>query len=173
MMTTTDTFWSTYVDLGTNAQKLGHTEIADKMFGAALEESRRLGHLDLPAPREFNKLATAFYQKHEFKKAEEVYQTALSAYETRLPADHAHISNIALNLAELYFAQSKYDLAEPLFERSQAIDERKYGGLHQAMYRRMLKLAFIYCTQNKHADAGALLRQAKKLKENSQPVQFE
>lgn len=166
MQTTADIFWTTYVDLGERAQKLGHTEIADKMFGAALDESRRLGHLNLPPPTVFHKLASAFYQKHEFGKAEEVYKSALSAYEQRLEANHPNISNIALNLAELYFSQGKYDQAEPLFEQAHIIDEKRYGGLHPNMYRRMLKLAWIYCSTNKHADAYALLKRANELKKN-------
>lgn len=170
-MQTQDTFWTTYVDLGANAQKLGHTEIADKMLGAALEESRRLGHLNLPPPAVFNKLAAAFYQKNDFKKAEAVYKSALATYEKRLTEDHPHLSNVLLNLAELYFSQGKYGMAEPLFERTLLIDERKYAGLHPCMYRRMLKLSWIYCTLNKHSDAYALLKRAQELKEKNEDVQ--
>jgi tetratricopeptide (TPR) repeat protein len=172
---TSDTFWTTYVDLGANAQKLGHTEIADKMLGAALEESRRLGHLNLPPPAVFNKLAAAFYQKRDFKKAEAVYKSALATYEKRLTEDHPHLGNILLNLAELYFSQAKYAMAEPLFEKSLIIDEKRYGGLHPHMYRRMLKLSWIYCTLNKHSDAYALLKRAQEFKkccEKSQPEAF-
>jgi len=161
------------VDLGANAQKLGHTEIADKMLGAALEESRRLGHLNLPPPAVFNKLAAAFYQKSDFKKAEAVYKSALATYEKRLTEDHPHLSNVLLNLAELYFSQGKYGMAEPLFERTLLIDERKYGGLHPCMYRRMLKLSWIYCTLNKHSDAYALLKRAQELKEKNEDLQPE
>lgn len=163
-----DTFWTTYVDLGANAQKLGHTLIADKMLGAALEESRRLGHLNLPPPTVFNKLAAAFYAQRDLKKAEAVYKSALSTYEKRLTDDHPHLSNIMLNLAELYFSQEKYSLAEPLFERSLTIDERRYGSIHPYMYRRMLKLAWIYCSQNKHSDAYSLLKRAKDFKDKSE-----
>jgi tetratricopeptide (TPR) repeat protein len=167
MHTTADIFWTTYVDLGANAQKLGHTEIADKMLDAALEESRRLGHLNLPPPSVFNKLATAFYEKNEIKKAEEVYKSALAAYERRLTENHEHTGNIALNLAELYFSQGKYQQAEPLFERAYIIDEKRHGGLHPDMYRRMLKLAWVYCTNNKHADAYALLKRAQEMRKNN------
>ncbi|MBX9723100.1 MAG: tetratricopeptide repeat protein [Candidatus Obscuribacterales bacterium] len=169
-MQTTDTFWTTYVDLGANAQKLGHTEIADKMLGAALEESRRLGHLQMPPPAVFNKLAAAFYQNNDLKKAEAVYKSALATYEKRLTEDHPHLSNIMLNLAELYFSQGKYAMAEPLFERSLLIDERRYGGLHPQMYRRMLKLSWIYCNQNKHSDAYALVKRAQSLKKNCEQI---
>ncbi|MBX9688927.1 MAG: tetratricopeptide repeat protein [Candidatus Obscuribacterales bacterium] len=170
MQTSSDMFWTTYVDLGANAQKLGHTEIADKMLGAALEESRRLGHLNMPPPAVFNKLAAAFYQKNDFKKAEAVYKSALATYEKRLTEDHPHLSNILLNLAELYFSQGKYAMAEPLFERSLIVDERRYKGLHPHMYRRMLKLSWIYCTLNKHSDAYALLKRAQELKESCEQL---
>lgn len=169
MQTQSDTFWTTYVDLGANAQKLGHLEIADKMLGAALEESRRLGHLNLPPPAVFNKLAAAFYKQSEFKKAEAVYKSALSTYEKRLTEDHPHLSNILLNLGELYFSQGKYALAEPMFERSLIVDENRYGGLKPHMYRRMLKLAWIYCTLNKHGNAYGLLKRAQVLKEEMEP----
>ncbi|MBY0359955.1 MAG: tetratricopeptide repeat protein [Candidatus Obscuribacterales bacterium] len=161
----TDTFWSTYVDLGANAQRLGHTVIADKMLEAALEESRRLGHLNLPPPTVFNKLAAAFYAQQEFRKAETVYKTALSTYEKRLTDDHPHLSNIMLNLAELYFSQEKYNQAEPLFEKSLSIDERRYGSNNPHIYRRMLKLAWIYCNQERHADAYNLLKRAQEFKD--------
>lgn len=160
-MQSTDLFWTTYVDLGTNAQKLGHPEIADKMLGAALEESRRLGHLNLPPPAVFNKLAATFYAQNDLKKAEAVYKSALATYEKRLTEDHPHLSNILLNLAELYFSQQKYALAEPLYERSLAIDEKRCGGLHPRMYRRMLKLAWIYCCQGKHNEAYWLLKRSR------------
>ncbi len=169
-------FWTTYVDLGANAQKFGHTEIADKMLGAALEESRRLGHLNLPPPAVFNKLAAAFYQKNDFKKAEAVYKSALATYEKRLTEDHPHLNNILLNLAELYFSQGKYALAEPLFERTLLIDEQRFGGLHPQMYRRMLKVAWIYCNQNKHSNAYGILKRAQELKEKfklERPEAFE
>lgn len=171
MQTTTDIFWTTYVDLGANAQKLGHNEIADKMLSAALDESRRLGHLNMPPPAVFNKLAAAFYQKNDFKKAEAVYKSALATYEKRLTEDHPHLSNILLNLAELYFSQAKYAMAEPLFERSLIVDEKRFAGIHPHMYRRMLKLAWVYCSQNKHADAYALLKRAQELKKNCEHLQ--
>lgn len=164
----TDTFWTTYVDLGANAQKLGHTLIADKMLGAALEESRRLGHLNLPPPTVFNKLAAAFYAQNDPKKAEAVYKTALATYEKRLTDDHPHLSNIMLNLAELYFSQEKYTLAEPLFEKSLFIDEKRYGSTNPNIYRRMLKLAWIYCNQDKHPNAYALLKRAQAIKDKSE-----
>jgi len=164
-MQTSDMFWTTYVDLGANAQKLGHTDLADKMLGAALDESRRLGHLNLPPPAVFNKLAAAFYQKQDFRKAEAVYKSALATYEKRLTENHPHLNNIIVNLAELYFSQGKYAMAEPLFERSLQVDEKRYGGLHPSMYRRMLKLSFIYCNQDKHYNAYALLKRAQELKE--------
>jgi len=170
MQTTADIFWTTYVDLGANAQKLGHTEIADKMFGAALEESRRLGHLNMPPPAVFNKLAAAFYEKGEFKKAEAVYKSALSSYERRLTEDHPHLSNILLNLGELYFSLKKYTLAEPMFEQAMIVDEKRYGGLQAHMYRRMLKLSWVYCTLNKHTDAFALLKRAQELKKNCESM---
>lgn len=158
-------FWTTYVDLGVNAQRLGHTEIADKMLGAALEESRRLGHLHLPPPTVFNKLAASFYAQCDFKKAEAVYKAALTTYEKRLTEDHPHLSNILLNLAELYFSQGKYALAEPLYERSLSIDERRYGGSQPHFYRRMLKLAWVYSSQGKHNEAYCLLKRAQDMKE--------
>lgn len=158
-------FWTTYVDLGVNAQKFGHTEIADKMLGAALEESRRLGHLNLPPPAVFNKLAASFYAQNDYKKAEAVYKSALATYEKRLTEDHPHLSNILLNLAELYFSQGKYALAEPLYERSLLIDERRWGSAQPHLHRRMLKLAWVYSSQGKHNEAYCLLKRAQEVKE--------
>lgn len=157
-MQATSSFWSTYVDLGTDAQRLGHTRLAETMLGAAMDESRRLGHLQLPPPAVFNKLASSFYAQNNPKKAESIYKTAIHTYERRLTEDHPHLHNILINLAELYFSQGKFAHAEPLFERAIRIDEKNCSSISPAMHRRILKLSWIYCALGKETEAYALLK---------------
>ena len=163
-MQTSNSFWTTYVDLGANAQRLGQTAIADSMLGAALDESRRLGHLNMPPPAVFNKLAASFYSRNDFKKAEAVYKSAIATYERRLGGSHPHLSNILTNLAELYFSQGKFAQAEPLYERALEIEIDRESGWQEQTHRRMLKLSWIYCELGKHSQAYALLRKVQKIK---------
>ncbi|MBX9570184.1 MAG: tetratricopeptide repeat protein [Candidatus Obscuribacterales bacterium] len=157
-MQTTNSFWSTYVDLGSSAQRLGQTDLADKMMKAAMDESRRMGYLHMPPPAVFNKMAATFYNSGEIRKAEAIYRSAIAGYERRLTPDHPHLNNVLINLAELYFSQGKYSQAEPLFERALQIYEECQGELSETAHRRILKLAWVYWSIGKHSHTFSLLK---------------
>lgn len=157
-MQTTNSFWSTYVDLGSSAQRLGQTDLADKMLKAAMEESRRMGYLHMPPPAVFNKLASTFYNTGEIRKAEAIYRSAIAGYERRLSPDHPHLNNVLINLAELYFSQGKYGQAQPLFERALQIYEERHNDLPESAHRRVLKLAWVYWSTGKQSHTFALLK---------------
>ena len=157
-MQTTNSFWSTYVDLGSSAQRLGQTDLADKMMKAAMEEARRMGYLHMPPPAVFNKLAASFYSTGDIRKAEAIYRSAIAGYERRMTPDHPHLNNVLINLAELYFSQGKYTQAEPLFERALQVYEGKEAELPETAHRRILKLAWVYWSIGKHSHTFSLLK---------------
>lgn len=157
-MQTTNSFWSNYVDLGSSAQRLGQTDLADKMMKAAMDQSRRMGYLHMPPPAVFNQMAAAFYSTGEIRKAEAIYRSAIAGYERRLSPDHPHLNNVLINLAELYFSQGKYTQAEPLFERALQVYEGQQSELPEAAHRRVLKLAWVYWSTGKHSHTFSLLK---------------
>ena len=95
-----------------------------------------------------------------YDEAESLLRHALQLWESQYGPEHADVSTVLNNLAELYRAQGRYAEAEPHYQRALAIGEKGLGPEHPDVAASLNNLAALYDTQGHYADAEPRFQQA-------------
>lgn len=116
--------WSTYLELGAQAYKTGHSEIADMMLKAALQE----------LPSQQDKLDEALYAleniadqlvvQKSYVKAEKLYKRLKSLVGKKHPPDSSHICRLLYKLAELYILDNRFAVAKRAFAHAYLLTKK-------------------------------------------------
>ncbi|CAG0902645.1 unnamed protein product, partial [Cyprideis torosa] len=108
-----------------------------------------------------------FYNAGQYKRAEPLYEKALSLRESNLPEHHNDIAVSLNNLASLYEFQGRYDEVEPLYQRSLSISEKVLGKDHPEVAITLNNLAGLYLKQGRYEKAEPLYQRSLSISEKT------
>ena len=102
-------------------------------------------------------LGTVYMRKHQFAKAESLYQQALAITEQTLGLEHRSVAIRLNNLAGLYSALGDYTKAAAHYERAHAISRKTLGTDHPSYAQLSYNLAGVYVEQGRVQEPLPLL----------------
>ncbi len=162
-----DSIWKNYNDIGCTAYANGKFELAQRMFEAAVDESKKLGQKDPRLGTSLSNLALACQQKGDIKRAIPTYKRAIEALELARTENITPMVTAVDSLAELYLSLGDYVKARPLFKRVIALYEKQFGPDCHQLASRYTRLAWIYCQDGKFERAMQYRRRAQEIKDKA------
>lgn len=103
------------------------------------------------------KTADYLHERAQYKRAEQVYQQAISIGEQLLGPEHPALAPALSGLAFLFGRQNRYEQAEALGRQALSLSEQTLGSVHPQVAASLTTLAILYVNQDKHAQAEPLL----------------
>ncbi|MBX7222236.1 MAG: tetratricopeptide repeat protein [Blastocatellia bacterium] len=127
----------------------------------ALEKSEKVfGPVHPLVFESLNNLATCYWAKRDYARADPLYQRALAIREKLLGSDHPEFAKSLNNLAMLYQNKGDYAKAEPLLQRVLAIWEKVPGPPRPEVAISLNNLAVFYWRKGDYPKAETLYQRA-------------
>ncbi|CAN5211618.1 hypothetical protein BH10CYA1_BH10CYA1_43590 [soil metagenome] len=154
-----------YLEVGTTASSSGHLQIADTMFGAAIEELQTVGEKNGSLCKVLFAVSEIYVKAGRISKALNLLKRALIISENVSGRNSSQYLEALDRMAALFVQQGKLGTAELYLKRAQLLESSLPIVNVNRQLRRLLQLCAVVSERQKPQEAECLFSEFKNLEQ--------